>query len=150
MFDYHEEVRDNNWMFWAISRTTFGSMKYHSEVRAQAVAYMTARSDRFSAGQNDFEDYLILLRDYQAWCGQQELHAFAKLYAVNINVYDRITTSNPIYHISSGISTYQTISSFIMITTMIRSYLEVRKRFSNFAKESIKSEGEGNFLKRRG
>ena len=106
VFDYHEEVGDNNWMFRALSRTTFGSPKYHAEVRAQVVTYITARSDRFSAVQNDFEDYLILLRDYQAWCGQQELHAFAKLYAVNINVYDRMTSSNSIYHISSGINTY--------------------------------------------
>ena len=112
VFDYHEEVGDNNWMFRALSRTTFGSPKYHAEVRAQVVTYITARSDRFSAVHNDFEDYLILLRDYQAWCGQQELHAFAKLYAVNINVYDRMTSSNPIYHISSGINTYQTISLF--------------------------------------
>ena len=66
---------------------------------------MTARSDRFSAGQNDFEGYLILLRDYQAWDGQQELKAFAELYAVNINVYDRMTSSNHMDHISSGIST---------------------------------------------
>ena len=87
-------------MFRTLSHTTFESPKYHAEVRALVVAYMTARSDRFSAGQNDFEDYLILLRDYQAWCGQQELHAFAKLYAVNVNVYDRMTSSNPIYHIS--------------------------------------------------
>ena len=112
MFDYHEEVGDNNWMFRALSRTTFGSPKYHAEVRAQVVAYMTARSDRFSAGQNDFESYLILLRDYQACGGQQELQAFAELYAVNINVYDRMTSSNPMYHISSWISTNQTISLF--------------------------------------
>ena len=67
VFDYLEEVSDNNWMFRALSYTTFGSSKYHAEVRAQVVAYMTARSDRFSAGYNDFENYLILLRDYQAW-----------------------------------------------------------------------------------
>ena len=85
-------------MFRALSRTTFGSPKYHAEVRAKVVTNITARSDRFSAGQNDFEDYLIRLRDYRAWCGQQELHAFAKLYAVNINVYDRMTSSNPIYN----------------------------------------------------
>ena len=99
-------------MFRALSRTTFGSPKYHAEVRAQVVTYITARSNRFSARHNDFEDYLILLRDYQAWCGQQELHAFAKLYAVNINAYNRMTSSNPIYHILSGINTYQTISLF--------------------------------------
>ena len=80
MFDYHEEVGEYNWMFHALSRTTFGSPKYHAEVRAQVVAYMTARSDRFSVRQNDFECYLILLRDYQAWGGQQELQAFADLY----------------------------------------------------------------------
>ena len=112
VFDYHEEVGDNNWMFRALSRTTFGSPKYHAEVRAQVVAYLTARSDRFSAGQNDFESYLILLQDYQAWGGQQELQAFAELYVVNINVYDRMTSSNPMYDISSGISTNQTISLF--------------------------------------
>ena len=126
MFDYHEEVGYNSWMFRILSRTTFGSPKYHAEVRAQFVDYMTARSDRFSAGQNDFEGYLILLRDYQAWGGQQELQVFAELYAVNINVYDKITSSNPMYHISSGISTNQQSASFKMITTMIRSYLEVR------------------------
>ena len=112
VFDYYEEVGDNNWMFRALSLTTFGSPKYHAEVRTQVVAYMTERSDRFSAGQNYFESYLILLRDYQAWGGQQELQAFAELYAVNINVYDRMTSSNPMYHISSGISTNQTISLF--------------------------------------
>ena len=81
-------------------------------MRAQVVAYMTARSDRFSAGQNDFESYLILLRDYQAWGGQQEQQGFSELYAVNIKVYDRMTSSNPMYHISSGIRTNQTISLF--------------------------------------
>ena len=50
VFDYHEEVGDNNWMFRALSRTTFGSPKYHAEVRAKVVTNITARSDRFSAG----------------------------------------------------------------------------------------------------
>ena len=99
-------------MFRVQSRTTFGSPKYHAEARAHVVAYMTSRSDRFSAGQNDFESYLILLRDYQAWGRQQELQAFAELYAIDINVYDRMTSSNPMYHISSGISINQTISHF--------------------------------------
>ena len=56
VFDYHEEVGDNNWMFRALSRTTFGSPKYHAEVRTQVVAYMTARSDRFSAGLRKLPD----------------------------------------------------------------------------------------------
>ena len=34
VFDYHEEVGDNKWMFRALSRTTFWSPKYHAEVRA--------------------------------------------------------------------------------------------------------------------
>ena len=67
IFDLHEEEADNNCMFRALSRTTFGSSDYHKEVRAQVVDYMTANIERFSAGQNDFEGYLILLRDYHAW-----------------------------------------------------------------------------------
>ena len=43
-----------------LSYTTFGAPKYHAEVRAQLVAYISARSERCSAGQNDFEGYLIL------------------------------------------------------------------------------------------
>ena len=48
---------------------------------------MTVGSERFSAGQNNFEVYLILLEDYQAWGVHPELQALAELYSVNINVY---------------------------------------------------------------
>ena len=81
-------------------------------MRAQLVAYMSTRSERFSTGHNDFKGYLILLRDYQECGGQQELQAFADLYAGNINIYNRMTSSNPMNHISSGISTNKTISIF--------------------------------------
>ena len=81
-------------------------------MRTQLVAYMSTKSERFSGGQNDLEGSLILLRDYQAMGGQQELQTFAELYAVNINVYDKIASSNPMYHISYVISTNQTISLF--------------------------------------
>ena len=112
VFDYYEEKGGNNWIFCTLSRTAFGSFKYLAEMRAQLVVFMSARSERFSGGQNDFKDYLILLIDYQTWSGQQELQAFADLYVVNISFYDRITSSNPMYYISSGISTNQTNSLF--------------------------------------
>ena len=112
VFDLHEEEGDNNCMFRALSLTTFGSPDYHKEVRAQVVDYMTANRERFFAGQNDFEGYLILLRDYYAWGGQQELRAFAELYDVNIEVYGRMTCSNPMNHISSGLNITQTIGLF--------------------------------------
>ena len=112
VFDIHEEEGGNNCMFRALSRTTFGSPNFHKEIRAQVVDYMTVHRERFSAGQNDFEGYLILLRNYQAWDGHQELQAFAELYSVNIDVYDLITSSNPMYHISSGLNRTQTIKLF--------------------------------------
>ena len=55
---------------------------------------------------------MILLLDSQAGGGQQELQAFAKLYNFNIIVYDRMISSNLMYHISSWISSNQTISIF--------------------------------------
>ena len=72
---------------------------------------MSARREIFSR-KNDLEGYLILLCDYQVWGSQQEFQAFAELYIVNINVYDKMICSNPMYHISSRISTNQTISHY--------------------------------------
>ena len=114
VFDLHEEEGDNNCMFRALSRTSFGSPDYHKEVRSQVGDYMTANRERFSTGQNGFEGYLILLSDYLVWGFQQELQAFAELYDVNIEVYERMTCSNPMYHISSGLNITQTIRLFYL------------------------------------
>ena len=56
--------------------------------------------------------YLILLFDYLGWGSQQEHLVFAELHGVNIEVYDRVTSSNPMYHISYGLITTQTIRLF--------------------------------------
>ena len=43
---------------------------------------------------------------------EQELQAFAELYGINIDVYDRMTSSTPMYHISSGLNTSRTVRLF--------------------------------------
>ena len=79
LFDLHREEGDNNYKFHALPIINFRSPDYHAEVTVQVVDYMTAKSERFSAGQNDIEGYLILLCDYQSWGGQKQFQAFAEL-----------------------------------------------------------------------
>ena len=157
VFDLHEEEGDNNCMFSALSRTTFGSPDYNKEVRALVVDYMTANRERFSSGQNDFEGYLILLRDYHAWGGQKELQAFAELYDVNIEVYDRMTCSNPMYHISSGLNIIQTIRLFYsgnhydsVIPRDAKETLQIfRRKYEKMKKKDFMKKEESKMIKRK-
>ena len=157
VFDLHEAEADNNCMVRALSRTTFGSPDYHKEVRAKVVDYMTANRERFSAGQNDFEGYLILLRDYHAWSDQQELQAFAELYDVNIEVYNRMTCSNHMYHISSWLNITQTIRLFYsgnhydsLIPRDAEETLQIcRRKYEKVKKKDFMKKEESKMIKRK-
>ena len=104
IYNLIQEDSDNNWMFRALSRTTFGSPEYHREIRVQVANYIEVNREQFENFiVGDFNQYVKKIRDSDYWGGNQELVAFSELYGVNIEVYDRITSNSPRYIIENGV-----------------------------------------------
>ena len=104
IYNLIREEGDNNCMFRALSRTTFGSPEYHSSIRVQVVNYIETNKSHFEDFiDGDFNQYMSLIRETYYWRGNEELVAFSELYWVNIEVYDRITLYHPRYVIEFGI-----------------------------------------------
>ena len=46
-YEYWVEDGDNNWMFRALSRSTFGSPEYHNQIKKLASDYIVSNRSRF-------------------------------------------------------------------------------------------------------
>ena len=85
-------------MLHILSSTTFGSHYIYKEIRAQVVDDMAVNGERFSAGQNDFEDIWYFCEITKNGVGNQEFLEFSELYSVNVHLYDMVTSSNYMHH----------------------------------------------------
>ena len=110
-YEYWVEDGDNNWMFRALSRSTFGSPEYHRQIRKLVADYIVSNRSRFEESIPGFDNYIYMMRNFEVWGGNHELQAFSELYGVTIEIYDRITSTRA-RHIISCLVNSATIRLF--------------------------------------
>ena len=96
LFNIYNEDGDDNCLFKAISRLTYGTPDHYTEIRETVSDYIATRYGRFSDFiLGDIKEYIYEMLDEGTLREEPEVVAFSELYNVTVNIYERFASQTP-------------------------------------------------------